>query len=137
MSQKDQAEREKRKQDEEFDKMQARIRDMEQQLIAQKTSAKNLGATQSATDQAQDKLVQEQAVELKKLRDEIKIMNKKLDVSGVEKKVDTNVDEARAYARQKKEAEEEKARLEAEKAEKKRVQSLEKKAKEDEGKLKE
>ena len=57
MSQKDQAEREKRKQDEEFDKMQARIRDMEQQLIAQKTSAKNLGATQSATDQAQDKLV--------------------------------------------------------------------------------
>lgn len=34
MTQKDQAEREKRKQDEEFDKMQARIRDMEQQLIA-------------------------------------------------------------------------------------------------------
>ena len=57
MSQKDQAEREKRKQDEEFDKMQTRIREMEQQLIAQKSAAKTLGANQSATDQAQDKLV--------------------------------------------------------------------------------
>jgi hypothetical protein len=45
-------------------------------------------------------------------------MNKKMDLTGVEKKVDTNVEEARALAKQRKLADEEKAKKDAEKAEK-------------------
>ena len=45
------------------------------------------------------------------------MMNKKMDLSGVNKKVDTNVEEARALAKAKKFADEEKAKKDAEKVE--------------------
>lgn len=66
-------------------------------MISEKAKTGTASAYTNAQDQAR---IQQQDAELIKLRNEIKIMNDKMDLSGVTKKVDSNIELAREQYKQ-------------------------------------